>query len=372
MNKKLFIAIATLSGTVIGAGILGIPHVVSKSGFGIGLIHLIGLFLITLAIKLMFTEVVLSSKTIHQIPGYASKYLGKKTKHFVFLATALGFYAAFVAYLIGEGNSLSFLFTGSLDYTLWFGLGFFAIMALLSFRGIKVFKKIEPVVVGLVLVVIVLLGIINFNNIDLNNLTYNAPSNLFVPFGVVLFSFLGVSAIPEMRRILEDNKKLLKKAVIIGMTIPVVVYILFTIIVLGLYGASVAQVATISFGKLVTLLGVFTMFAAYFALTLALQDTFRFDYKMHQKLAWFLTLIIPLILFVLIQVFDLAGFTKVLSLGGAIAGGILGIIILLIHEHLHDYKGKVHRKPEFKINMPLLFKMLIIGLFIVGIIYEFL
>ncbi len=37
MKKKLFQAIATLTGTVIGAGFLGIPYVMSKSGFLIGL-----------------------------------------------------------------------------------------------------------------------------------------------------------------------------------------------------------------------------------------------------------------------------------------------------------------------------------------------
>ena len=55
----------------------------------------------------MMGEIVLSSKTIHQLPGYASKYLGRKTKIFVFIASIIGFYAALVAYLIGEGESLA-------------------------------------------------------------------------------------------------------------------------------------------------------------------------------------------------------------------------------------------------------------------------
>ena len=372
MDRKLFTAIATLSGTVIGAGFLGIPYVVSKSGFGLGLIHMVGIFIIMVSLYLILGEIVLSSKTLHQIPGYASKYLGRKTKHFIFLASAIGFYAAFIAYLIGEGQSLSYLFFGNLNYVLWFGLGFFVLMALLTFKGIKVFKKVEPWVVGLVLVVVLILGVMNLGKIDLGNLTYNNPSNLFVPFGVVLFSFLGVSSIPEIRRVLKGNEKVMKKAIIIGALIPLIVYILFTVIVLGLYGSNVAEVATISFGKIVTLLGMLTMFSAFLALGLAMQDTYRFDYGLHQKLAWFLTLIVPLLLFIPIQIFGLAGFTKVLSIGGSISGGILVIAILLIHEHLRDFKKKRHRKPEFRIHIHLLVKMLLICLFIVGIVYEFL
>jgi len=275
MKKKLFTAIATLSGTVIGAGFLGIPFVVSKTGFFIGLAWMIFLSIVLMLINLMMGEIILSSNTLHHIAGYSSKYLGKKTKLFVLMASIIGFYAALVAYLIGEGESLSFLFFGNANYTLWFGLGFWLVMAFLTFGGIKEFKKIEPIAVVLVLFVTLLLGFLNFGNISLDNLSHVDFSYMFFPFGVILFAFLGVSSIPEIKRVLGKNQGLMKKAIIIGSFIPLLVYILFTIIVLGLYGTDVAQVATISFGKLVTLLGMFTMFSAFLALSLALQDTYR-------------------------------------------------------------------------------------------------
>jgi amino acid permease len=40
MNKT-FIALCTLIGSAIGAGVLGIPYVIMRSGFSIGLFHLI-------------------------------------------------------------------------------------------------------------------------------------------------------------------------------------------------------------------------------------------------------------------------------------------------------------------------------------------
>ena len=99
-----------------------------------------------------------------------------------------------------------------------------------------------------------------------------------------------------MRRVLKKHQKLMKKAIIIGSLIPLFVYLLFTVIVLGLYGTSVTQVATISFGRLVTLLGMFTMFSAFLALSLALEDTYRFDFGFSFKKAWIFTIFIPLIL----------------------------------------------------------------------------
>ena len=370
MKRKLFQAISTLTGTVIGAGFLGIPYVVARSGFLIGLGWMILISVMMLFINLMIGEIALSTKTIHQIPGYASKYLGRKTKIFIFIAAVFGLYAALIAYLLGEGESISFLFSGTINYALLSGIVFWLVVAMISFGGIKRFKKIEPLAVLAVFLVVIVLGVVSWNKIDVSNLAYNNPGYLFLPFGVILFAFLGTSAIPEMRRVLEKNEKLMKKAIIIGSLVPLFVYLLFTVVVLGLFGSEVSEIATISFGKTVTLLGMFTMFTAFLALNLALQDTFRFDFDFSQKKAWFFACFFPLIIFILIKIYNLAGFVKILSLGGAISGGLLGIAILLIHENVKN--KKLERKPEFRLRFPLLIKIFFIILFLVGIVYEFL
>ena len=372
--NKLFTAISAITGTIIGAGFLGIPYIVSKSGFLIGLFWMILISIMMIIVNLIMAEICLATKTIHQIPGYASKYLGKKTKIFVFIASIIGLYAALIAYLLGEGESFSYLFFGAENYALIFGLGFWVAISFISLGGIREFKKVEPLGVILVFLVVIFLGIYNFNKLNLaylNRLNFNY---LFLPFGITLFAFLGVSSIPEVRRILKGKEKLMKKALIIGSLIPLFVYILFTIIVLGLYGSNVNEIATISFGKLVTLLGIFTMFTASLALTLALQDTYRFDFNFSFKRAWFFSAVVPLILFLLIKIFNLAGFVKLLSLGGALSGGLLSISILLIHEKLknQEIRKKMERNPEFIIRLPLLIKIAIIIIFMAGILYEFL
>ena len=41
INKKVFVTAFTLSGTTIGAGILGLPYVFSQSGFFIGVFWIV-------------------------------------------------------------------------------------------------------------------------------------------------------------------------------------------------------------------------------------------------------------------------------------------------------------------------------------------
>ena len=79
MNKKrkFFSAAFTLTGTIIGAGILGLPYVFAKAGFFIGLFWLIFLGLILLFVGLCMGEITLRTKKIYQLPGYSNKYLGK-------------------------------------------------------------------------------------------------------------------------------------------------------------------------------------------------------------------------------------------------------------------------------------------------------
>ncbi len=371
--NKLFMGVATLTGTIIGAGFLGIPYVVSKSGFLIGLFWMIMLCLIMLIVNLVTGEIVLSTKTQHHLPGYASKYLGRKTKLIVFVASIFGLYAALIAYLLGEGESFSYLFFGSANYSIYFGLGFWVLMAVFTLGGIREFKKIEPAGVLGVFLVALVLGLINFNKLNFSNLLYSNNSFFFLPFGVVLFAFLGISSIPEMRRVLKNNEKLMKKSIIIGSVIPLLVYIIFTIIVLGLFGQNVSEIATINFGKIVTILGIFTMFTAFLALSLAVQDTYRFDFNMSFKKAWVFAIGIPLVFFVLVELLNLAGFVKLLSLGGSISGGLLGIAILLIHEKIkqEEIQKKIERKPEFKVRLNLLIKIVLIIIFVAGMIYEF-
>ena len=122
--SKTFPAITTLIGTMIGAGILAIPYAVSKSGFFIGLITMFIVALLMILVYLYLGEISLRTKEFHQITGLAGKYLGKKGKYWMFAATVFGIYAALLAYLIAEGQSLSFLFFSNTNYSLQLGIAF--------------------------------------------------------------------------------------------------------------------------------------------------------------------------------------------------------------------------------------------------------
>ena len=107
MNKKLLGASSILIGTMIGAGLLAIPYIISQAGFWIGMLDLVIIAIILTTIHLYLGEITLRTKGFHQLTGYAERYIGKTGKKIMFIAMILGVYGALVAYLIGEGYALS-------------------------------------------------------------------------------------------------------------------------------------------------------------------------------------------------------------------------------------------------------------------------
>ena len=113
MKKEVFEATSLLIGTVVGAGVLGMPYVISKSGAGIGLILILVILCTVLIVNLQTGEIVLRTKERHQLSGYAGKYLGKPFKHITAGAMFIYIFGALVAYVLGEGQAFYNIFGGS-------------------------------------------------------------------------------------------------------------------------------------------------------------------------------------------------------------------------------------------------------------------
>jgi amino acid permease len=363
MNKRFLGATFALSGSIIGAGILGLPYIFSKSGFIIGLFWLIFLGVLMMFINLYLGEVALRTKKRHQLCGYAEEYLGKTYGKLMFVAMAFGIYSALIAYLIGEGESLSRLFTGVQNYSLLFGIGFWVVMTLLLREGLQGLKKVSTYGVSIVFLVILVIFFYFIPSVKISNLSYVNISQSFLPIGVILFSLLGFAAIPELKAIMGGQEKKLKKAIILGSLIPVILYILFSFSFVGILGVDVPEVSTLAFGRMINILGIFTMFSCFFALSFALRNTYKYDFKMKKISVFFWVSLFPLILFLLIHFFEIGGFIFILNVGGIVSTGITGILILFM-----NLNAKRKGKPEYSIPINKFIIFAIILIFVLGVV----
>ncbi|HII15173.1 MAG TPA: hypothetical protein HA362_02575 [Nanoarchaeota archaeon] len=362
-SKHLLGAVATLIGLIIGAGVLGIPAVIAKSGFLIGAVHIVVLGIAAMLINLYVGEIALRTEGKHQLTAYAGKYLGRWGKHAMLIALLITIYGALAAYLVGESVSISGLFGISPAVAM---AVFFALMAVLVFRGLNIIEGAELYLNIFRFAAIAVLLAFVLMKLDLQNLAAVNLQYSFLPYGVVFFALMGASAVPAVKEVLKTNRKLVKRAIIIGSLFPVVFYLLFAFAFVGAFGDSVGEIATADLGMggyiaaFGNIFAIVSMATAFLVLALALKWVYEYDYKINRHVAFLLTCAVPLVLVLA----GVSRFSAVLGITGAVAGGLEGIIVVLMHR-----KAAAHGKPEYSIKAPWIADILLISLFIAGIIY---
>lgn len=372
LPRAFFESIATLTGCIIGAGVLGIPYVVVISGFWTGMLVLIVLGIATLFVHLLVGEISLRSNKAHQLAGYAGRYLGRPGKYLMTLSMFIGIYGALIAYTLGVGESLQSIFGGSL--WLWAVL-FYVLMALLVYGGLSILEKSELLMEAVKFFIFAIILVLLFSSVHFSAERFVGFSwdKLLMPYGVILFAYVGTAAIPEVREAMKNFKLLTKKVIIIGSLIPIATYILFTAAVIGLSGGFTTDVATIGLAStiggfgfvLLHLFAILAMASSFIALGYALKDMFRFDFNLPHWEAWALTMVVPGLLILL----GVTSFIGALEIAGTFAGGIAGITVVLMH-----MKARKHseRKPEYQVRMNWVGYGALILLFAVGMLYELL
>lgn len=372
MNKNFFYATAVLIGTIVGAGVFGIPFVAAQSGFLIGAVFLIVLTGVSLLIHLIYGEIVCRTKEKHRLVGYAEYYLGKKGKVVITFSVLFGLYGALLVYIIISGEFLSTIFSPVLGGSAFvYSLIFFAVGALAIFKGLALIERLELVMALFLILVVFLIFFSGLPNLDVSNLKTINLKYFFLPYGVILWALGGGSAIPEIKEILKKDGKRYKKIIILGTVIPAILYLLFMFIVVGVTGADTSPEAIEgligSLGKGMIILGaIFGALAAmtsFFVVGLVLKKVFWYDYKINKHLSWFLACSIPLIGFLL----GLRAFIPIIGFLGVILGAVNGTAIVLIYKKA---KKLGNREPEYSLKIPKVITYALIGVFILGLIYQ--
>ena len=323
-------AAALVFGTIVGAGVLGLPYALAQTGplAGIAVLVVAGAMLTLL--MLFLGEVSLRTGEKHQLTGYAKQHLGNTAKHILALALVVNIYGAMLAYTIGQGEVIESVFGG--NAVLWSGL-FFGVGGVVIALGINVIKYVEAWLTIIILALLSVVMVLAAPSIEVSNLSIGQvnASNLLVVYGIALFACFGLTAVPQARDVLfTAPKRQLRTALVLGGVLPVGIYAVFATVVIGVTGAETTGVATIGLGEVagphILVLGsVFAFFAmatSFLALGLALRNVFHRDYGFSVGSASLITLTVPAILFA----FGVRDFISVLSIVGAFALGVVGVV----------------------------------------------
>lgn len=374
-NRNFFYAVTTLIGTIIGVGIFGLPYAFAKAGFFVGLFQLLILGGIIMLVQLMFGEIILRTKEKHNLPGYIDKYLGKKWETLISISVLIGIFGSMIAYILVGGTFLREFFTHSAgifgntpEYV--FYVVFWLFLTVFILLGLKIIEMVEFGMTILLLITISAIVIFSSPHLNTNNLFVFNGMDFFLPYGIILFALSGTVAITEVREIMVGREKRMRSAIILGVLVPIIVYALFTFIVVGVTGINATEEAMTGLSNVVggpiyalgIIFGILAIATSYITFGYYLYETFLYDFGVNRNLSHILIAVIP-ITFVML---GWRNFIAIISFLGAVMGGLESIAMILAYLKA---KKVGDRTPEYSLKIPNFIYYFLILIFALGIIY---
>ena len=357
------LALSTLVGTIVGAGIFGIPFVMLKSGIVPGLFYLFLLGGIICLLHLFFGEVCLRTSGKHRLVG--GKVAATLTLLFVLIGTLLAYLI-----LVGEFSEIvfgSFIPFSSTIFTVLFSIGAF----FLVLSGRQLITKIEfftNILFIAAIAALIVFALPHVKSIEVPLFDFSNLSNLFLPFGVLLFAFAGFEAVPEVMSFLRDRKARTKldNVIIWSSVIVGAFFLIFSLIVIGVSGLATTPDAfsglvpflgqsIIAFGALI---GIVIIADSFLVIGNYLKNSLRHDFNFPYAPAALVAMGVPLALFLL----GFREFISVVGVVGGVMGAVEGILVILM---FRKAKTMGDRVPEYQIRIPAIL-LFLLGAILVG------
>jgi tyrosine-specific transport protein len=255
-SHRLFGAILLVAGCCIGAGMLGLPLVTAAAGFFPTTVAFVASWLFMAATGLLLLEVNLWFGT-GNLMSLADRTLGKGARFFVGFLYLFLFYCLMVAYLAGGGVLITeyagqiaglemSAYAGSCILVLLFGFFVFR-----GTRAVDLFNRLLMAGLAVSYAGLVLLGLphMHAEHLMRSNWGYAIPA---LPAMIISFGYHNL--VPSLTEYLEGNVRELRLAVIAGSAIPLIIYLIWNSLILGILPPGQEIQAAIDSGAMVTTL----------------------------------------------------------------------------------------------------------------------
>lgn len=235
-TNRLWGAILLIAGTSIGAGMLALPVTTAAYGFIPTLILFVLSWLsMTIAAFFMLEANLWFQKDANLI-SMAKETLGKAGEIIAWIAYLLLLYSLMSAYLSG----MNALLVNAIHSTLHFSLTPLAssILLIMGF-GVIIYLGATTIdylnrilMMGLVISYLILVFLIG-PHVNVSNLTPKQFHHSWLALPIIITSFGFQIIIPSLRTYLNTDVKKIRLAILVGSIIPLVVYLIWEILILG-------------------------------------------------------------------------------------------------------------------------------------------
>jgi amino acid permease len=295
-----------LFGTIVGAGIFGLPYLIQKAGFAIGVFWMVVLTSVVTLTHLLYGEVVMVTPGRHRLVGYVRLYLGKGLAQVEAVNSTLNLYGGSLAYLILGGLFVAAIFSPLAAISPLYGSVVLFLFGLAAAWGGSAFlSKFDFWMTLGEMTSFLVLSAVALTAFHAENLVHIDFSQAFLPYGVVLFALGGLTAVSEVTEIVGEKPRLVRQSVLIGTLMAAGLTLLFATSVVGALGPDVTTESvsglTSKFGGMLPILGGICGFLAiltsYAVFGANLKSQFQLDLKLKPVAALFAAVILPFLLY---------------------------------------------------------------------------
>lgn len=341
---KLIGAILLVAGTTIGAGMLALPVITGFAGFLPSVFLLILFWVYMNYTALLILEVNLSMENNHNLINMAKRTLGRSGEWVAWVTYLFLLYSLTTAYLAGSGPIIIEFIQSFTGYQMpsWSGaLPLFAIFGYFVYAGTRSVDYLNRILMIGLTVAFIMMVLFLLPYVQPSFLIHTNSRYLLIAVSIIATSFGFHIIIPSLTTYLNRDVVLLKKAIWLGSLIPLVVYIIWELLALGVIplegifqgyaqGANGAHVLseTLNNYSIIMVSRFFSFFAivtSFLGVSLSLFDCLGDSLKIDRTkgggvLLFMLTFFPPLIF----ALYDPRAFLTALEYAGA-----FGVVILL-------------------------------------------
>ena len=290
-----------IAGTMIGVGMLALPVATGDGGFIPAAVIYILCWLFMLCTGLLLLEVCAWMPKDSNLITMSQRLLGRFGKEVCWIVYLFLFVTVMIAHVVSGGSVLGELANGSMPN--WLAMVIYvAIFSPVVYLGTKWVDRLNiTLMLGVAISYFLFIGV-SYQHVDLHLLARSNWSKAWLALPVLFTAFTFQVIIPTLMTYMKRDVKKVRLAIILGTTVPLLVYLIWEFLILGIIPAEgpngLNEAAKMGWNAVMPLkelvgshivfaigksFAFFTMTTSYIALSLAYLDFLADGLKVQKK-----------------------------------------------------------------------------------------
>jgi len=225
-----------IAGTMVGVGMLALPVATGEGGFVPAAIIYVLCWLFMLCTGLLLLEVCTWMPKDSNLITMSQRLLGPVGKSVCWVVYLFLFLTVMIAHVVGGGQVLSEMTGGTLPAWLMMVI-YVLIFSPVVYLGTKWVDRLNITLMLGVAVSYFLFIAVSYSHVDMQLLTRSNWSKAWLALPVLFTAFTFQVIIPTLMTYMDRNVKKVRLAIILGTSIPLVVYLIWELLILGIVPA---------------------------------------------------------------------------------------------------------------------------------------